>query len=81
MICTPEQAKIKWCPFVRFVIGPDDPIELVCPNRGTQLIPGTLLNCIATDCMAWSCTQHDEEAELGCCGLAHDVKIILRENY
>ena len=53
---TEQEAKQKWCPFVRFVT-PQDDVEGDYNNRYTSVdmvirkeSPST---CIASDCMAW----------------------------
>lgn len=52
MTLTKEEAKTKWCPFVRF--SPNTPTPFVF-NRddGGPLRWQERLNCIASQCMAW----------------------------
>lgn len=49
---TEDEAKEKWCPFVR-LLREDSEVSGLVTNRGDQ--DGTL-NCIAFDCMAWRAT-------------------------
>lgn len=79
-----NEAKTKWCPFVRMhVIGPDGD-DLAGHNRivnydqpSTLFIAATpSLNCIGSQCMAWrwgdflmDATERSDAAQ-GYCGLA-----------
>lgn len=55
MICTEEEAKTKWCPWVRFEIGPENCIwqGVAYTNRGQELNPPDTVNCIGSHCMMW----------------------------
>ncbi len=80
MICTVEEAKTKWCPFVRSIYVGDHGSQQFPSNRfGTS--SGFNLNpeecrCIASDCMAWRWgsgyrfTGLPAEEQAGFCGLA-----------
>ena len=51
---TEEQAREKWCPFVRVGFGmnaPDQSCIAATGNRMTTM--DDECNCIASDCMAW----------------------------
>jgi len=60
---TEKEAKTKWCPFVRFVVGKyDGENEGLCSNRinnvGDLDVQGTgaeanVSRCIGSACMAW----------------------------
>jgi hypothetical protein len=63
---TEEEAKKKWCPEVRFVIGPDNSVwqGIGYTNRAQELNrPGTC--CLGSDCMMWV----DDGGFTGHCGL------------
>lgn len=72
---TEDEAKTKWCPFVRFTGTPSD--DLV-PNRSEGCEDTT--RCIASACMAWKesgCHSQDKKGNHvftpnghGYCGLA-----------
>lgn len=52
---TEEQAKKRWCPMVRFQIGPINSSVwqgVAYTNRAEELKSTTCL-CIASDCMMW----------------------------
>ena len=74
---TEEEAKTKWCPMVRFVIGPDTATwqGVAYTNRCRGLEPATV-TCIASDCMMWREDPTRKEVENGYhanngyCGLA-----------
>ena len=68
---TESEAREKWCPFVRLTT------DFHISNRDPAA--GEMVNCIASDCMAWrwSPYKHDpplasdvEEPIHGYCGLA-----------
>ncbi len=71
---TEDEAKTKWCPFVRHVWEhnvdfPGAYNRIVVPD------PGANLNCVASDCMAWRWAAFAEGEEHagnvhGYCGLA-----------
>lgn len=50
-----QTAKSKWCPFVRFQIGPSNAAwqDTAYTNRGEELNPPKSVMCIASDCMMW----------------------------
>ena len=52
---TEDQAKTKWCPMVRVIIGPDNAAwqSSMLTNRGDIPAANTNLLCIASDCMMW----------------------------
>ena len=69
---TEDEARQKWCPFVREVIcGQSERLGSYNRFEGTQ----AGCNCIASDCMAWRLAEYElkddghEEAH-GFCGLA-----------
>lgn len=71
---TEDEAKTKWCPFVRLVIS--DIGEAKTDNRDFDYGDGTP-SCIASECMAWRWKQEGiEHGEpiyndtYGHCGLA-----------
>jgi hypothetical protein len=51
---TEEEAKTKWCPMVRFEIGPQNAAwqNVAYSNRGEEFSP-RVCRCIASDCMMW----------------------------
>jgi len=51
---TEQEAKTKWCPMVRFQIGPDNPSwqNVAYSNRG-DYFDNTCTGCIASACMMW----------------------------
>lgn len=63
MILTEEEARKRWCPFVRFEDGFNrgaiDPMNR--PEKSDDFVP----RCIASDCMAWRFgkSQHGEVVE------------------
>lgn len=59
---TEDEAKTKWCPMVRFVIGDHNALwqGKAINNRYLEMEPNTCL-CIASQCMMW--------ADDGRCGL------------
>ena len=59
MLLTEDEARKKWCPFVRQTRGSDFPY-----NRDHNDLDGC--RCIASDCMAWRWSNPHE----GHCGLA-----------
>lgn len=49
---TEDEAKSKWCPFVRFTHPhPDSGIRW--NNRGPDLVADDDSKCVASNCMAW----------------------------
>lgn len=58
---TEEEAKTKWCPFVRFVRLND----AIYSSRGPIIEPGSenggALNCTASACMAWRWDKFERE--------------------
>jgi hypothetical protein len=74
---TEDEAKTKWCPFVRAVVGVDTIAETGGPtltqntpvfNRvimSGNLVPWspTQSNCIGPTCMAWRCTKKSKTAK------------------
>ena len=69
MICTPDEAEKKWCPFIRVsLFSLDFPFN----NRGQKKRVGAdfdwhdLVNCIGPHCMAWRST----DGKSGYCGMA-----------
>lgn len=70
MMLTEEEARKKWCPFVRYYEAGDR----AASNRWRQSLPAEephALNpvpcrCIASDCMMWQWFDHQK----GYCGLA-----------
>lgn len=74
---TEEEAKLCWCPFVRFTSTPSDDFV---PNRSEKSTDST--RCIASACMAWRWETETYEqrhtsmpgkrrsATVGFCGLA-----------
>jgi hypothetical protein len=67
---TEQEAKEKWCPEVRFLIGPDTASWQGngYNNRGDYYEPKTCL-CLASGCMAWRWVD-GEYLHLGYCGKA-----------
>lgn len=63
---TENEAKTKWCPFVRAAYGVEDrnAANSVC-NRPENRIPSFSM-CVGAKCMAWRETKPAE----GYCGLA-----------
>lgn len=59
---TEEEAKAKWCPFVRFTATPSDDCY---PNRNNDTVTNPT-NCIASVCMAWRWYEKGQ----GFCGLS-----------
>jgi hypothetical protein len=51
---TEEEAKRKWCPAIRFLIGPETSTwkGVAYTNRCQELEPSACL-CIASECMMW----------------------------
>lgn len=71
---TEDEAKTKWCPFVRFHVEGKAPSFTVAPNREQR---GT--RCIGSACMAWrEHTGHVEATEQGSDGYAykHTQKVV-----
>lgn len=71
MIVTEDLAKTKWCPLVRFEIGPVNSSAwqgVAYTNRGEELKPPEACCCIASDCMMWVIHYRDGKV-LGYCGL------------
>ncbi len=73
---TEQEAKTKWCPFVRYVVIHQETNAAVNRWMSTsdkQLNPEPA-HCIGSDCMAWRQTseyQHpNEHIKTGYCGLA-----------
>ena len=71
---TEEEARKRWCPFVRYATrddGGDYPerAHVVTGNRFLHKPGPGLTNCIASGCMAWRWTGFPAE-RLGYCGLA-----------
>jgi hypothetical protein len=57
-ILTEEQAKTKWCPYVRVSMG---------PNRNQKA--ETHLTCLASNCMAWRSVWSETAGDArGYCG-------------
>ena len=52
---TEDKAKTKWCPFVRFEIGPsnDSWQSTAYTTRGVVMDGPRSFLCIASDCMLW----------------------------
>ena len=52
---TEDEAKTKWCPFVRVTVTPNDATWQgnMLTNRGQIPAANTDTLCIASDCMAW----------------------------
>lgn len=71
MILTEEEARTKWCPEVRFVIGPNTPTWQGSwwDSRGETGKPPL---CIASNCMMWRWfdTSDPVKASTGYCGKA-----------
>lgn len=65
---TEDEAKTKWCPFVRVVIGPDNPTWQggMLTNRGAIPADNRDTLCIGSQCMAWRWTRSPD----GFCGLS-----------
>jgi hypothetical protein len=65
---TEKEAKEKWCPMIKFQIGPDNPSwqNVAYSNRG-DYFDNTRTGCIASDCMMWRWT--DSPHTKGYCGL------------
>lgn len=77
---TEDEAKKKWCPFVRFN-APDGATDaLIINNRAKRAAPGETTNgqmcgCLASKCMAWRWKLEGSVTETysttdGHCGLA-----------
>lgn len=73
---THEEAKTKWCPFVRHSMSSEDPAS----NRNgkmdapTHIMPWNA--CIADRCMAWRQTFDEDIGRVGFCGLAGSEGVI-----
>lgn len=67
---TEEEAKTKWCPFVRVAAGMRD----LAYNRAPNDSPIKHTACIGSACMAWRETHRVTDANVdprdGYCGLA-----------
>jgi hypothetical protein len=52
---TEQEAKEKWCPMIRFQIGPDNAAwqGVAYTNRGEEMRPPESVRCIASECMMW----------------------------
>jgi hypothetical protein len=52
---TEQEAKSKWCPMVRFQIGPQDATwqGTAYDNRGQAMNGWSTCLCIASECMMW----------------------------
>jgi hypothetical protein len=62
---TEEDAKTKWCPFVRYHVRVGD--NEISGNRAEVAgVDNEVINCIASRCMAWRW----HVAQRGYCGLA-----------
>ncbi len=53
-----EEAKTKWCPFVRLVVGAGEKFAPSCNRMATTEEPiftrfSQTASCIASECMAW----------------------------
>jgi hypothetical protein len=57
MTLTEEEARSKWCPFVRAGN------EAGC-NRSDAASNGSLIHCIASACMAWRTSETPERKKL-----------------
>lgn len=66
-----EDAKKKWCPMIRFQIGPQNPHwqNKAFSNRAQEFEPDACL-CVATDCAVWVPSALFPN-ENGYCGLTH----------
>jgi hypothetical protein len=64
-VVTEEEAKGKWCPHVRIMMG--GAANSVAVNRGSSVV-----RCIGSECMAWRWVKGSEKASVGrgYCGLA-----------
>ena len=65
-----EEAKKKWCPMLRFVIGPNDSNwqGVAYTNRMEELKTQSSVSCITDDCMFW--VEDDSiDGNYGHCGL------------
>jgi hypothetical protein len=74
---TEDEAKTKWCPFVRIHKVHPEPDSLVLSNRGAFKPKDWPVNCIASQCMAWRKMQINKGTSYspdwetgGYCGLA-----------
>ena len=83
---TEDQAREKWCPFVRITsVYTDGEIERISPaynrlvdSEGCEVDPVYASRCIASRCMAWRTLKHGVETHTaveacipyGFCGLA-----------
>ena len=56
---TEDQAKTKWCPFVRFGI---DSLSGQLTNRRTDHAKAQNVNCIGSQCMAWRWIMTPDDA-------------------
>ena len=76
---TEEEAKTKWCPFIRF--SPCEDSQFTLTNRGVGLgvrergdIWAYETRCLGSACMAWcwdvEMSRSDPEVDHGYCGLA-----------
>jgi len=61
----PEEARQKWCPFVRHVLSTE---EAPCNRHGLTSSPQDWNSCIADQCMMWR-TRYENGEEHGYCGL------------
>ena len=71
MYLTEEEAKEKWCPFVRIDEGETS------VNRQLSGYDRSLFNCIASECACWAPHFQKGEPPMGRCGLIRselDVK-------
>ena len=70
---TEDEAKTKWCPFVRAIKLDDDTTFLRSMNGAvtgslSEIMDTVNDRCIGSQCMAWRYWPHHPES--GCCGLA-----------
>lgn len=72
MIYTEDEAKTKWCPFVRQAFTPDNtttPVALTAVNRSNVDVPnGQLFNCLGAGRAAWrwlTINQHGTGVSIG----------------
>jgi hypothetical protein len=65
---TEEEAKTKWCPFVRHAEDTNQETSVPAFNRLAEPLRYNL-NCVGSDCMAWRYVNRPVDGH-GYCGLA-----------
>lgn len=68
MILTEEEAKTKWCPMARILVGD---MSITAINRDGEDRVLSNARCIASECMLWErvLARDDKRPGIGRCGL------------